>query len=67
MENRKTTKKILKMEKKHGREIDRRERLPTVNRKLARPAKLPCKENHESKAILGWSHKTARAWKKIIV
>ena len=35
-----------------------------VNRKLARPAKLPCKENHESKAILGWSHKTARAWKK---
>ena len=33
--------------------------LPTAAR-----AKLPCKENHESKAILGWSHKTARAWKK---
>ena len=28
------------MEKKHSREIDRRERLPTVNRKLARPGRV---------------------------
>ena len=39
-QNQKTTKKLLKMEKKHYREIDRRERLPTVNRKLARPGRV---------------------------
>ena len=39
------------MEKKYGREIDRREPLPTVNRKLARPRAIVGSEHVDLTAL----------------